>query len=907
MEPAVPFALLGATQLLLIAACAGLAVAALVLRRSVASVVVAAGALVLVLVETRTALLLGVPASDGLALARAAGALVVGAGLYAGGLGGRRPRLEGTPGIVVPLAATGPTAWFAGGGLLAAALAALFARRDAVGAWVAAAFVLLAGASFTAPQATSGIRGPLLVVGLRAGGAVALLVGLALLARASLLSKVVGAILAGVLAMAVAAVGVVGTVVVSSYETQSQEIVTTAADARVNALNVLGETAAGQALLASQICTTPALCQGLLLGRILVNGKSDFVVKVPRDGVPISLAGRPALSPSELLGLRGAAPVQAVLHGDGTAGPLTSLFSNVRLTGSPPGVAVVGVAVNPNTRTGSPGKPDAVYVYGVRLDADYTQADVFQGGYGLSLLVGDPLQVVASNSNEKAVKQLLSIVQAAGADRGVPVEGLTIGSAGSQPTVRLMPLLDLDQHPVGLLALTRDAQQALATESAALRLLLVTALLATLVVAVVAVVLGRRTVDPVRRLTAAAERVAAGDLTVTTAASGGLGRDEVGTLARTFDAMTGSLSRLTGDLRNSAARLETVLGSMSDGLLATDGDGVVTSVNQAALVMLGLEAEDVVGEALSLVADVRDSSGRQLADLSLRLLDEPAQVHRLDGSSVPVRVALTPLQGALGAVFVLRDTTREREVERMKTEFLSNVSHELRTPLTPIRGYAELLIGKPGLASETVAQFAATIRDESVKMGRVVDLLVDVAALEAGRVSVVARPVAVMELFEVRIGAWKARAPARRHDLKKRVAAGLPPVQVDPMWLGKALDELIDNAMKYTPQGTPITLTAGWSPDGARVRVAVKDAGPGIDEADQGALFTSFEQVDGSDTRRVGGLGLGLAFVARLAQDAGFPLTVTSRTGKGSEFALDLPVSEEPPVARVRRTTKKAV
>jgi signal transduction histidine kinase len=125
---------------------------------------------------------------------------------------------------------------------------------------------------------------------------------------------------------------------------------------------------------------------------------------------------------------------------------------------------------------------------------------------------------------------------------------------------------------------------------------------------------------------------------------------------------------------------------------------------------------------------------------------------------------------------------------------------------------------------------------------------------------------------------------------------------VDPTWLGKALDELIDNAVKHTPAGTAITLTATRMED--TVRVGVRDAGPGIAEADQRALFTSFEQVDGSATRRVGGLGLGLSFVRRLADDAGFPLSFTSTVGKGSEFSLDLPISDEQPVVKVSRVSR---
>jgi PAS domain S-box-containing protein len=452
-------------------------------------------------------------------------------------------------------------------------------------------------------------------------------------------------------------------------------------------------------------------------------------------------------------------------------------------------------------------------------------------------------------------------------------------------------LLDASRQPVAYLAVSRDATEALKAERDALRLLVITSLAALLLVAVLAIVLGRRTVEPVRRLTLAAELISAGDLSVTT---GVRTRDEVGTLATRFDAMTASLGQLTGDLRDAAARLSTVLASMTDGLLATDADGIVTSVNRAALEMLGLDQLDVLGEPLGVVADVRDVNDNQLADPALRLRDEAGEVVRPDSSRVPVRVAITPLQGVEGVVMVLRDTTREREVERMKTEFLSNVSHELRTPLTPIRGYAEILVGKPDLNSEQVTTFATTIRDEALKMNRVVDLLVDVAALEAGRVSVNPRTISPGELLDVRIASWQDRAPKRKQDFKRRVAVGLPALHVDPTWVGKALDELIDNAVKYTPAGTPITLTAALSPDGGRVRVSVKDAGPGIPEEEQPGLFTSFEQVDGSATRKVGGLGLGLSFVRRLAEDAGFPLTVWSRVGRGAEFALDLPVSDEP-------------
>ncbi len=878
MEPGVPFAILGAVQILAVVAAVGLGVSGW-LRRTGPGALVTLGAFVLVAVEVRTALRLGVASSDDLALLRAAGSLLLASGLYGGGLGSRRAA-PAMAGVVIPLAAAGGPAAFAavGGGL--AAVAIVVNRRDAIGVWLAAGLGLWAVASAITPFADQGQAGSLSVLLLRGGGALAIIVGQVLLAQRSLLSKVVSAILAGVVTMAVAAVGVVGNVVVDSYDRQTRETVQDAAGARLSALTLLHNQASGVAqFAATPVCATPQRCQAFL-SQVVLNGQSDFVVRLRRDRAPEALAGRPALKASEVLGLRSLPVVRQVLEGAG-AKRIQFLTDTIRLTGSEPSVAVVGVAAG--RRPTGQAAPDEVVLYGIRVNTDYARADLDVGGFNLTLLAGDPLQVVASNLPENRQPLLLRIV----GEHGTVIsrDGVTIGSQGSNPTVALRPVTDNADGTVALLAITRDPGPALRTERDALRLLLGTSLLALIVVGVIAVLLGRRTVDPVRRLTAAAARVAAGDLAASAAVSS---RDEVGTLSRTFDTMTSSLAQLTGDLRASASRLELVLASMTDGLLATDGEGVVTSVNRAALEMLGVEEIDVLGEQLDVVVDVRDGAGHRMLELGMVLLDEPAEVHRPDRSTVPVRVALTPLAEGEGVVLVLRDTTRERDVERMKTEFLSNVSHELRTPLTPIRGYAEILVSKAGLPEEKVRAFATTIRDESLKMNRVVDLLVDVASIEAGRVHVNPREVGVRELLDARVAAWRSRVPNRT--FKRRVAGGLPQVFVDPTWLAKALDELLDNAVKYAPTG-PITLTAGLSPDERRVRVTVKDTGPGISDEDQARLFTSFEQADGSATRKVGGLGLGLSFVRRLAEDAGFPLTVLSTEGKGAEFALDLPIA----------------
>jgi signal transduction histidine kinase len=284
-------------------------------------------------------------------------------------------------------------------------------------------------------------------------------------------------------------------------------------------------------------------------------------------------------------------------------------------------------------------------------------------------------------------------------------------------------------------------------------------------------------------------------------------------------------------------------------------------------------------------------------------------LQRADGGTVAVRVSMAPLIDEPGRLLVLSDRTRDREIERMKTEFLSNVSHELRTPLTPIRGYAELLARKPDLPKATVQEFVAEILAGTTRMNRAVELLVDVAALEAGRVSVQRREVAVKSFADERLQQWRAHYPERAGDLRRRLAAKLPAMDVDPVWLSKALDELVDNAVKYTSPGTPITFTGAQTADGA-VRISVRDAGDGIDTGRLADLLGDFSQADASETRRVGGLGLGLGFVSRVAQQLGLRLEVTSTAGKGAEFALEVPAatSAAPSTRRTanKRATKKA-
>jgi PAS domain S-box-containing protein len=572
------------------------------------------------------------------------------------------------------------------------------------------------------------------------------------------------------------------------------------------------------------------------------------------------------------------------------------------------GQEALAVGAYPVRAPGTTGVPEVVgvAVAGAALDNGYLNTRVANDpDLGIGIFGRD--SVIARFDRAGSPIDAMERVGRAAITSGVSVSGRT-----GRSLIAAQPVLSGDTPVVAVVTVTPTTVVD-ETQRSLLQTLFLVAMGTALLGLVAAFAVGHRIGGGLARLTAAAEGIQGGDLSARSAVSSD---DEVGLLSGTFNAMAGSIESLADDLRRSIDeevalrnRLETVVAGMSDALLAVDVDGRITTFNRAAEVLTGVSASSVTGEIVDEVMSLADRQGRDLSDRLAQPSPTPwtemTVIERPDGKQVPVALSAGPVRGPhdelAGAVFVLRDMRREQEIERMKTEFLSNISHELRTPLTPIKGYAEMLRLRE-LPREQATKFLEGILESSERLERVIDMLVSFAAIEAGHLTLRVEPVNVRALLESVAMRWGHKTD-QLHPVTHWVGRNVPDIVLDRRLIERSLDELVDNAVKYSPAGGGIELEANVAPAGRgpTVEISVRDHGVGIPPDRLESIFGDFSQADGSSTRRFGGLGLGLAFVQRIVDAHGGRLRCRSVVGRGSTFVVSLPVVQASPPASAER------
>jgi PAS domain S-box-containing protein len=358
-----------------------------------------------------------------------------------------------------------------------------------------------------------------------------------------------------------------------------------------------------------------------------------------------------------------------------------------------------------------------------------------------------------------------------------------------------------------------------------------------------------------------------------------------------------------------ASNREAILESITDGVIVLDAPlatrGQVVMLNPAAERLFGVRVADMLGRvvpddlaALELDPDVLGLLV-QVAGLCRFERPTPPQQKRLQVRNQALILTLSQVvspQGTImGVLAVFRDVTKEVEVDRMKSEFISTVAHELRTPMTSIKGYTDLiLMGSVGEISAMQRQFLTVIKNNADRLSLLVADILDLSRIETGRIQLNRQYVAVRDLIDEVATSLQNQISAKAQTLTIVVEDPLPDVKLDRDRIIQVLTNLLSNANKYTPEGGSITIRAELR--GHTLEIAVQDTGYGITPQDMERLFTRFFRAANPVVQFVSGTGLGLVIARSLVEMHGGRLWADSTVGQGSAFTFTIPLhpKEEP-------------
>ncbi|HVR71678.1 MAG TPA: ATP-binding protein, partial [Vicinamibacteria bacterium] len=402
--------------------------------------------------------------------------------------------------------------------------------------------------------------------------------------------------------------------------------------------------------------------------------------------------------------------------------------------------------------------------------------------------------------------------------------------------------------------------------------------------AVVASLSASSLAGPLREVMDAARQFAGGDL----AARSRVNRtDELGELATILNRSADQLQARITEIGRDRARTEAILSAMEDGVLAVDHRGVVVLANGALRRQLALPdplgrhymevlRQRPVAQALE---QVLRGGGRVRLEVEMR---HPRRDYALAG---------VPFPGAEdaphGAVLTFHDVTERRRVDHVRRDFVANASHELRTPLTSIKGFVEALEDGAVADPPTAQRFLGKIRTHADRMAALVGDLLELSRLESGERPPRWERVVPAALVEDVVGSF-ADTARRKDTALVQAGDGAPEVVSDPERLRGILENLVENAIKYTPGGGKVEVSSGGAPDGSAV-FTVSDNGPGIAAEHLPRIFERFYRVDKARSRDLGGTGLGLAIVKHLAEGMRASVSVESEPGRGTRFTVAVP------------------
>ncbi len=423
------------------------------------------------------------------------------------------------------------------------------------------------------------------------------------------------------------------------------------------------------------------------------------------------------------------------------------------------------------------------------------------------------------------------------------------------------------------------------------RLLLYTIIAGSVLVILFGIFSTGAIVKPINKLTQITQSIAAGESTSRVEV---ISENELGQLSRHFNLMTDRVQQQIDMISLENQRLETILNNMSEGVLLVNGASEITYANPAAVVMLNLP-DEYIGRALIEINRIPELQALLMAAEQTDTVAF-AEIRLANLTESEAEVTIVPVAAESEYVIVIHDVSHVRKLERIRADFVANVSHELRTPLTTIHGYAETLLNNSSIKNKKRKEFIIKILNHSSRLTRLVSDLLELARLESGDVELTRELCHLNDFHEQILDVFEPVLEESDLVLNWNIPEDLPEISVDKQLFMQVFVNLIDNAVKYTPDGGEIDVSAekgGTDTDIAdEIVVHIKDAGIGIPLESQSRVFERFYRVDKGRARKMGGTGLGLAIAKHILLCHNGRIWLESELGQGTVFHFAIPLGK---------------
>jgi len=417
------------------------------------------------------------------------------------------------------------------------------------------------------------------------------------------------------------------------------------------------------------------------------------------------------------------------------------------------------------------------------------------------------------------------------------------------------------------------------------RVIIIGAVIAAVIAILLAFQILRITTEPVKKLTQLSKKMAQGELDQEIQITS---RDEVGELARAFNQMAARLKEMVALITNERDRMATILSNIDDAILMVDGDSKITTMNRAAENIFQISEKKALGHTF--IEIVRDHELNELLQHCRSTGKQQTGAVEIKLKKQFLAAIATPLPGDGGCLVHIQDLTELRRLEMIRQDFISNISHELRTPIASVKALAETLnegaIEDPSVAKD----FLSRINVEVDKLAQMVQELGELSRIESGEAPLNKRRINMADVIGHAVDRLRAQADRAELKLDIDIPPTLPEVMSDEARVEQVLVNIIHNAIKFTPSGGKINISAKARDND--ILVSVSDTGVGIPADDLPRIFERFYKADKS--RSGGGTGLGLAIAKHIVEAHGGRIWAESVEGRGSTFNFTLPLAHKP-------------